>query len=312
MSKNPNIEVITNARVTYINYKNKIVDSITISKNGIEHNIQADIFYITCGALETMRLLAQSEFFNLEKETRGFADHVSTRCFTVNQLPPILCGHNFTYKFVGASLVTSRIIGELDGLAFYMQPVFNEQFVFFQVLKNLIFKGKFSIIQILSAAKQFLHLYPFICNYIFKKQLYVYKNWGINIDIEIKSSNNYIKHSTRIDSFGIQGIDIYFNIPESAILKINKAKSIIRDLLIKEGVAFTEVAMNSTALKLEDTYHPYKMYSQKIGIQERFNPLDNLYVCHTGILDRAGGLNPTAALFCMLEDHVERCYKNSL
>jgi hypothetical protein len=311
LSKKPKIEVITNARVKKINFTNRKVDSITILQDGIEQYIHADIFYITCGALETMRLLAKSDLFNLEEVTRGFADHVSTRCFSVQQLPPILCGHNFMYKFVGGSLVTSRIIGELDGVTFYMQPVFNEQFVFFQVLKNLMFKGQFSFVQLLRAAKQFLHLFPFISNYIFKKQLYVYRNWEINIDIEIKDSNNFINHSSQNDSFGIQGIDIFFNIPESTIVKIDKAKSIIRDLLKKEGLPFTEVAMNSSALKLEDTYHPYKMYNQKMGIHERFNPLDNLYVCHTGILDRAGGLNPTAVLFCMLEDHIDSSYKNN-
>ena len=309
LSKNPNIEVITNARVKKINFTSQKVNSITILKDGIEQNIQADTFYITCGALEKMRLLSKSNFFNLEEETKGFADHVSTRCFTVQKFRPILCGHDFTYKFVGGSLVTSRIIGELDGVTFYMQPVFNEQFVFFQVLKNLIFKGQFSFIQLFKAAKQFLHLFPFISNYIFKKQLYVFKNWEINIDIEIKDSNNFISHSSQVDSFGIPGIDIYFNILESTIVKIDKAKSIIRNLLVNEGLPFSEVAMNSSALKLEDTYHPYKMYNQEMGLQERFNPLDNLFVCHTGILDRAGGLNPTAVLFCMLEDHVEKYYK---
>jgi hypothetical protein len=310
LSKKSQSEVITNARVKNINFTNQKVDSITILKDGIEQYIHADTFYITCGALETMRLLAKAEFFNLEKETKGFADHISTRCFSVQQLSPILCGHNFAYKFVGGSLVTSRIIGELDGVSFYMQPVFNEKFVFFQVLKNIIFKGQFSFFQLLKAAKQFLHLFPFVSNYILKKQLYVYKNWEINIDIEIKDSNNFINHSSQRDSFGEQGIDIYFNIPESTIMKIDKAKSIIRDLLKKEGLPFIEFSLNSSALKLEDTYHPYKMYNQKMTLQERFNPLDNLYVCHTGILDRAGGLNPTAVLFCMLEDHIESIYKN--
>lgn len=309
LSKKSNVELITNARVKKINLEGKKVNSVTVIKDGHERFIYADAFYLTCGALETMRLLSASDFFNLEEETKGFADHISTRCFSLPKLPPIICGHDFTYKFVGGSLLTSRIIGELDGVTFYMQPVFNEKFVFFQVLKNVLFKGKFSFVQLLMAGKQFLHLFPFVSNYILKKQLYIYKNWEINIDIEIKDSNNFINHSSQNDSFGIQGIDIFFNIPESTIENIHKAKSIIRNLLQKEGLPFTEVAMNSSALKLEDTYHPYKLYNQKMGIQDRFSPFDNLVVCHTGILDRAGGLNPTAVLFCMLEDHVDRYYK---
>jgi hypothetical protein len=37
--------------------------------------------------------------------------------------------------------------------------------------------------------------------------------------------------------------------------------------------------------------------------------LTNLYVCHTGILDRAGGLNPTATLFCLIEELIEKNLK---
>jgi hypothetical protein len=308
LSKKSNIELITNARVKKINLEGSKVNSVTIIKDGFERSICADSYYITCGALETMRLLAASDFFNLEEETKGFADHISTRCFSIPKLPPVICGHDFTYKFVGGSLVTSRIIGELDGVTFYMQPVFNEKFVFFQVLKNVLFKGKFSFVQFLMTGTQFLYLFPFVFNYFLKRQLYVYKNWEINLDIEIDNSDNYINHSNRKDKFAINGIDIHFSVPQSTILKIEKAKSIIKALLIQEGLAFTEVDSNSSGLKLEDTYHPYKMYNQKSGLQERFNPADNLFVCHTGILDRAGGLNPTAVLFCMLEDHVDRYY----
>lgn len=92
-------------------------------------------------------------------------------------------------------------------------------------------------------------------------------------------------------------------------MNIEKAKSILRDLIIKEGLIFTEVAMKSSALKLEYTYHPYKKYNQKMGLKEMFNPLDNLYVYHICILDRSGGLNLTAVLFCILENHIQNCFK---
>lgn len=151
MSKKPKIEVITNARVKKINFSNRKVESITILKDEIEQYIPAGTFYITCGALETMRLLAKSNLFNLEEETRGFADRVSTRCFLVQQLQPILCWHNFICKFVGGSLLTSKIIGELDGVTFYMQPIFNDKFVFFQVLKTYCSRD-YSFVQLLRAA----------------------------------------------------------------------------------------------------------------------------------------------------------------
>lgn len=133
----------------------------------------------------------------------------------------------------------------------------------------------------------------------------MYKTWDINIDIEINESNNYITFSDKKDIFGLSGIDIHFMIPNAVIAKIESAKSTIRSLLEKEGYIFTELGTDASSLKYEDTYHPYKMYNKTKGLKKRFNPLENLYVCNTGILDRAGGLNPTAVLFCLLESHIE-------
>lgn len=305
LNRKSRIVLITNARVKAINRKEEKVTSISIIKDEREEEIIADIFYITCGALESMRLLSESGFLNFKTETEGFADHISTRCFTVRNLPPVLCGYDFTYKFIGGSLITSRIIGEIDGASFYMQPVFNEKFIFFQVVKNLLFRKNFSLTNLLKALKQFVHLFPFAFQYIFKKQLYVYKTWDINIDIEINESNNYITFSDKKDIFGLSGIDIHFMIPNAVIAKMESAKSTIRSLLEKEGYIFTELGTDASSLKYEDTYHPYKMYNKTKGLKKRFNPLENLYVCNTGILDRAGGLNPTAVLFCLLESHIE-------
>jgi hypothetical protein len=304
----PRLEVLTNTRVIRINKSNNNIVSITILKNDHEFEIQADVFYITCGALESVRLLSSSNIINLEVESTGFADHISTRTFTITSNNTSFCKHDFSYKFINGSLITTRIIGEIDGSSYYIQPVFNEKFIFFNFLKNLIFKNTFSFYDFVKSIKQFYHLFPFVYNYIFKNKLYVYKNWDINIDIETDDIDNKLSFSKNIDKYNQNGLDINFNISNSTIEKIYKVKDRIKKLLINHNIEFIETTTNKQGIKLEDTYHPFKLYNKNTTFNERFNPISNLYVCNTGLLDRAGGLNPTAVLFCVIEDHIEKFY----
>jgi hypothetical protein len=304
LKKKANIEIRKNCRVISIHKTGTRVDSITILSNKKEEELKADIFYICCGALETMRLLAVSGFYNLSATTHGFADHVSLRCFRINSSNTFLAGHNFQYRFTGKSLITSRIIGEVEGVHFYMQPVFNERFVFFQVLKGLLIKGQFSFKQALLALKQVFHLFPFVVEYVFKKKLYVYKDWDINIDIELDKADNQLSLTDQKDAFGESGVAINFEIPETTKQKIATAKQRIQQMLQDEAIAYTSLGETTSALKLEDTYHPYALYPEGMPFEERYHPAANMYVLHTGLLNRAGGINPTAVLFCQAEHHI--------
>ena len=302
------LDILTNTRVIQINESNNKITSLSILKDSNQLEIQADVFYITCGALESVRLLSSSSIVDLETESNSFADHISTRTFTITSNNTLFCNHDFSYKFNNGSLLTTRIIGEIDGASYYIQPVFNENFIFFNFLKNLIFKNTFSFNEFIKSLKQFYHLFPFVYNFIFKNKLYVYKNWDINIDIETDDINNKLSLSKNVDKYNQNGLDINFNISNSTIEKIYKVKDRIKKLLVTQNIEFSETTSKDKSLKLEDTYHPFKLYNKNTSFNERFNPISNLYICNTGLLDRAGGLNPTAVLFCVLEDHLEKYY----
>jgi hypothetical protein len=304
----PRLDILTNTRVIQINESNNKITSLSILKDGITLEIQADVFYITCGALESVRLLSSSNIIDLETESNSFSDHISTRTFNITSNNTLFCNHDFSYKFINGSLITTRIIGEIDGVSYYIQPVFNENFIFFNFLKNLIFKNTFIFNDFIKSLKQFYHLFPFVYNYIFKNKLYVYKNWDINIDIETDDINNKLSLSKNVDKYNQNGLDINFNISNSTIEKIYKVKDRIKKLLINQNIDFSETTSKDKSLKLEDTYHPFKLYNKNTSFNERFNPISNLYICNTGLLDRAGGLNPTAVLFCVLEDHLDKNY----
>lgn len=307
--RNKRVKIIPNSRVVKLNKNNDKIESITITtRTGQISELYADLFFVSCGAFETMRILDNSEIISLQEETAGFCDHVSIRSFRIKSLP-ILFDHDFSYLFLKKSLLTSRIIGEHKGVAFYIQPIFNEDFIFFQFLKELIFKRKISIKKFIKSIRQFFYLFPFAYYYFIKKKLYVYGGWELNIDVELFNTKNFIKKSNLKDDFSINSIDINYEVPEEIFEIINVAKGTLKQLLDESKIVFEELDVKLNTLKLEDTYHPFKLYNSNTEFLEKFNPLPNLFVCHTGLLDRAGGLNPTAVLFCLIEELVNTNFK---
>lgn len=88
--------------------------------------------------------------------------------------------------------------------------------------------------------------------------------------------------------------------------KLQVAKEMVRNLLLESGLEFEEMHTGGDGTKPEDTYHPYNLYAGlgQIGFEKKYHPMTNLYVFHTGLLPRAGGINPTASLFCLIEQHL--------
>lgn len=312
INKKGSVEILTGTRLIKITADEGKVTAVTILKDGKEEQLKADIFYLTCGALESLRILNESGLTDIEQSSHGFSDHISMRCFKIKQSEPIIHNTDFTFRLLNKSLITTRIIGEVDGLSFYAHPIYNEDFIFFQFLKKLIFKRQFSVKQLLLASTQFFHLFPFAFNYLFLNKLYSFKPWYINIDIEMDENNNSITKAVEKDKLGEHGININFSIPQSTINKLFEARVIIRKLLIESKVMFEELNSEASTIKLEDTYHPYKLINWKQGqsFSASYNPLQNLYVFNTGILQRIGGINPTAALFCLIEKHVKEELSN--
>ena len=305
------IQIHKNARVEKVNINDNKVTSISIlSENKKIFQIYADYFFISCGAIETMRLLDYSGLISLKDETYGFCDHVSTRVFKIKSKPNLF-GLDFSYKFINSSLLTTRIIGEYKGVSFYFQPVFNEKFNFFQFLKTLIFKGKISFVDLYNTIGQFIYLFPFAFEFLVRKRMFVYGEWELNLDVELSKTNNYLYKSDEIDSFGVSGVGINFEIPDSTFEVISYAKRVMKDVFLSGNVNFEELNNETSGIKLEDTYHPYKMYNKGSSFLDRFNPLPNLFICHTGLLDRAGGINPTATLFCLIEELIDKDFNIS-
>ncbi len=287
--------IITDAMVTKIHYANNKTEFVKYIKNGKEEILYADFFYVTAGAFQSAEILHNSGYLNIKEATHNFCDHVSVRAFTIHSNKAIIGKHDFSFRFLKKSFLTTRLIGEIDDACFYAQPVFNEKFTFFQVIKNLIYKKQFSLKQFLKVFNQFFYLFPFAYHYFINKKLYIYKSWDLNVDIEINRPNeNYIDKEN-------ETLKINFSIPNSTTEKLQTAINKVEQLLIQNNVPYSKLQNNVTDIKLEDTYHPYNLFSFK----ETNHVLNqNTFMFNTGILPRAGGINPTATLFCLIEHHL--------
>jgi hypothetical protein len=311
LAKRKNIHINQNLRVVKLNMECGKITSISVQPGASPNKTEtytADLFYLTSGAFESLRLLQVSGVLDIKENTQGFADHISLRCFKINSPSGKLGAQDFQFRFVNGSLITSRLVGELDRVSYFIHPIFNEDFNIFQFLKQLVFKGRLSGKKLAASVNQVSHIFPFLYNYLFLNKLYIYGSWYINIDIELATSDNFISLSNQTDRYGQKAIDISYKITPDTVAKLMCIKKKVKKLLEDNGVNFTEVAgANATSLKLEDTYHPYGLFKYKIDdtILDVYNPLKNLFIFNTGLLKRAGGINPTAALFCLIEQHIE-------
>lgn len=305
-----NITIYKNARVAMLNSENGKITSITVRIKGQEDIVQfeADTFYLTAGAFESLRLMHVSNLLNIEKSSFGFSDHVSLQCFEIKNNKTKVGLIDFQFRFSKGSMITSRLVGETDNVSFYIHPIFNGQFYFFQLLKQLLFKKEFSFKTFVLACKQFIFVFPFIYNFLFKKKLYVYGNWYLNIDIELAQSCNIVRMSDELDKNGQHGIEMEYTISENTMGKLKHVKQKLEQILFADNIDYADVSnIGVSSLKLEDIYHPYHLFNHndKEGISKIYNPVGNLYLFNTGLLQRAGGINPSATIFCLIEQHID-------
>lgn len=308
--KHKNIKIHENTRVVKLNSNGAKITSIMIlvkdKKDPVE--FKTDLYYLTSGAFESIRLLHVSGILDIRESSAGFSDHVSLRCFELKKNITKIGSEDFQFHFVNGSMITSRFVGEIGQVSFYAHPIFNEEFNIFQFLKKLIYRGEFSPKSFFAALKQLPYVFPFIYNYLIKNRLYVFGPWYLNLDIELSQSNNRLTLSAEMDKNGQNGIDIDYQISGDTIDKLLQAKEIVKNVLKAAEIEFREIEGFVSSLKLEDTYHPYRLFAGTAtrSIFELNNPLSNLYLFNTGLLHRSGGINPSASIFCLIEDHVER------
>jgi hypothetical protein len=305
INRKSNVNILSNSRVRFIELENKKINKVSFVQNKQIKSIEADYFFLTTGAFETSRILIDSGIVN--SNTVEFSDHFSTKLFEING-PSKIGDFDFTFKFNNDySLSTNRLLGEIDNLSYFIHPIFNQNFQFFQNLKNFLFKGQISYSAFRSILFDFPSVIKFIYKLLFKKELYVHQNnWYLQIDIESHTDKSTMLLSNEFDKFGFKTFRLNKIEDNNLTKSVLRAKEILKDYLIVNNINFKEINADATSLKLEDTYHPYNINPVETTIDEYYSKYANLLIINTGILPRVGGLNPTASLFPLIEDFISK------
>ena len=301
--KNPQINIVKNARVTKLLWNNNHICGFEYLHNaakGIADNY--DQYFLAVGAFESCRLLINS---GLSKGWQmQFSDHLSQRAFHVTS--GIEMGEqDFTFRVQGTSLVTKRFVGEIDGYSFYSQPICNEDFPFFKDLKKLLFGHQIKINIVWDIIKNIPSCIAFAWDMLVLKKLYVYKNqFYLQIDIEAPRESGIIELNNERDKVGERSIDVDLSILPKTGELFAKARGILKQWLDENNVEYTELPFSTTAEKYEDVYHPFGMFCDFDNVRDYFERFDNMLVVNTGVLQRAGGINSTCAVFPLVEEYV--------
>ena len=308
VNKISNLKLRTNTRIIKLErcIETDKIDTIHFWENDQIKTEKFDFVFLSSGAFESARILLSSGL--IEDNLVYFSDHISKEYCTVKGSTQI--GNNdFIFRLNGLSLITKRIIGEQDDFSFYLHPVYNLDFKFFSIIKKLMFNREVSMRNILSLFRYaFLEL-PLVLQFIWKvvveRKMFVKNNsWSFYLDIENPFLKNSIQLAQKKDRLGIATLEVDYQINEDASLLLSKIEKRIDEYLLANNVHFEKKSNTLNAESYEDIYHPYGMFDFKsmTDYETRWN---GLLVVSTGVVPRAGGINPTAALFPVLENFIE-------
>jgi hypothetical protein len=307
INKKKQATLFPNHRITKLQIKENELVGFECLNNGQAKMVDGyDYYFLTAGAFECGRLLLNS---GVATDYLKFSDHLSQKAFKIKSGTKI-GDTDFQFDIQKASLVTRRMIGEIDGVSFFAHPIFNSEFPFFQNLKRLLFGKHFSLKLIIDIFKDVPACVAFVWSMVIKKKLYVYNNeWYLQIDIENPIDSGKITLSNDKDTFGERGLNVEFNIGKDTDNLFVTAKSIVKEFLDKNNVVYDVVEEKTNVEKYEDTYHPFGIYSDFFSVEDYFMRFSNMLIANTGILPRAGGINSTCAVFPLIEEYVNKYLK---
>ena len=301
--KRKHVKIITQARVVRLNMDEANgIKEVVYLHDGKEHTASFDYYFLTAGAFESARILLSSGM--LKDDKVYFSDHLSTKVFKIKGTTKIK-DEDFVFRMRGTSLITKRMIGEKDDTSYYVHPVFNLRFPFFDCMKEVLFKHHFEWRYIWIALKDIPHCLGFAWAVLVKRRMYVLNNeWYLYIDAENPAKDCYITLSEQKDAFGVQGLDVYYHVGEKAAEVYGAAKYAAQQLLDEAGVQYEVLADKIDVQTCEDIYHPYGMFDFR-DINDYFSRWSNMLVVTTGCLPRSGGINPTASLLPVVDEFIE-------
>ena len=317
------IQLVKNQRVTSFIFDNTKINAVLCQNTeGVSTRIEADVFYLTAGAIESCRLLlALNDEHNIIKSTdlgKHYGDHLSVELFKIKGHKPVIGTTNLLPTIMNGSLMTKRlIVADKNNRIGFAHPIFNKEVKVFTSIKRLLFgqqKIDFNVKDIFEGL-EFLARFAF--GVVFLKKMYAHRNnWSLQLDIEQAYPNeNSIDLSKKMDKYGQKAARLNWKVCETDKKAIEDIKNDLQTILDRQGVDYTVVYdPNIEAVKIEDVYHPVGFI--RLGHDDnavldpdcRVKGIDNLYHFSTAMFPSAKSINPTAAAFCFIEQHLNTVF----
>ncbi len=291
-------------------------------KGGIS-TFEADVFYLTAGAIESCRLLLDmNEKHKIITSTdlgKHYGDHLSVDLFRIEHRP-FIDNTDFLPRFVKGSMVTKRwVVKDKTGRVGFAHPVLNKEVKVFTSIKRMLFgkqKIDFSIKDVFEGLE---FLIRFAFNVLILKKMYAHRNiWSLQLEMEQAFPNdNSISLAEQKDKFGQRVARLNWRVSESDRQAIDDVKTYLQQKLDAEKIKYTLVYdPNIEGAKIEDVYHPSGFI--RLGHDDnavldtncRVKGIDNLYHFSTAMFPSVKSASPTAAGFCFIEHHLETVFPN--
>ena len=302
IDKRKQVTILSHCRVVRLESKDgKAIDAVVYKEKGVEKSQSFDFYFLTAGAFESARILLSSGLAQSDKV--HFSDHLSQKVFKVRKSTKI-GDEDFVFRMRGTSLITKRMVGEVDDCSFYIHPVFNLKFPFFESVKEVLFKHHFEWKYVWNVFKDIPNVIGFAWAVLILRRMYVMNNeWFLYIDIENPSTKSYVKLSDEKDKYGVPGLDVYYEAGEDAEHIFEAAKAIAIEHLNACDTDYEILAEKINVQTCEDIYHPYGMFDFK-DVNDYYTRWSNMLVVTTGCLSRSGGINPTASMLPVVDGFI--------
>lgn len=307
INKRKGVKIRKCSRVVRLEAKDcKHINSVIYLDNGQEKTEKFDYYFLTAGAFECSRILLSSGM--IEGGKVYFSDHLSQKVFKVKR-STVIGDEDFVFRMKGTSLITKRMIGEVDDISYYIHPVFNLNFPFFESVKEVLFKKHFEWKYIWNIFKDIPHVIGFAWAVLVLRRMYVMNNeWFLYVDIENPTKESFVELSKEKDKFGLPGLDVHYFADNEAVRVFENAKAATIKLLDNKNVDYDVLAEKIDVQTCEDIYHPYGMFHFE-SAEDYFNRWDNMLLVTTGCLSRSGGINPTASMLPMIDEFINNHFK---
>lgn len=298
-----NVVLHPHCRVSKVLVDGKKVTRFEYVENGaVKTATGYDYHFLAAGAFEDTRIMMVSGL--QDKTCVEFSDHIAKKIFRVKGTTKI-GKTDMTFLIKKFSFITTRIIGEKDGVSYFGYPSFNSEYPFFQNLKKLLFGHKFSLGLIWAVLKDIPSAIQFAWQFFIMHKLYVYnKEWYLVLHMENPLGHGKVLLSDTMDKFGQPGIAIDFSISEKSEAIFNDVTKMFDEMLTENGVQHESLNEAVHTEKFEDEYHPFALYSDFESVEDYYGQFENMLVIHSGVLPRAGGINSTSAAFPLLEEFI--------